>query len=182
MRPCRDFLCQETQHRPKKIRSLFECPSEVLAGDREGLNENTLREQERLEEARRVRNDLQTERFRQVALCASRRAQAESALAERGDALAPSADAQMAVAAAESRWRAAEAQLIAVRQESQQLMALPCGPPAGTSETALAEAKKEVALAEVQLQDRRRKRQEVADELARADGSFGVGASGGGSD
>jgi hypothetical protein len=143
--------------------------SGVLAGDREGLNENTLREQERLEKARRVRDTLQTERFRQVALCASKRAQADSALAERGDGLAPSADAQMAVADAESRWRGAEAQLIAVRQESQQLTVLPCGPPAGASESALEEAKKEVALAEGQSQDRRRKRQEVADELARAD-------------
>ena len=92
--------------------------SEVLAGNREGLNENTLREQERLEKARRVRDTLQTERFRQVALCASKRAQADSALAERGDGLAPSADAQMAVADAESRWRAAEAQLVAVRRRT----------------------------------------------------------------
>jgi hypothetical protein len=143
--------------------------SEDLAGDRGALNENTLLEQERLEKARRVRDTLQTERFRQVALCALKRAQADSALAERGDGLAPSADAQMAVADAESRWRAAEAQLIAVRQESQRLTVLPCGPPAGASESALEEAKKEVALAEGQSQDRRRKRQDVADELARAD-------------
>ena len=142
--------------------------SEVLAGEREGI-ENTRREQERLEKARRVRDTLQTERFRHVALCASKRAQADSARAELGDAVAPSADAQMAVADAESRWRSAEAQLIAVRQESRQLTALPCGPPAGASETALAEANKEVALAEGQLEDRRRKRREAADELARAD-------------
>lgn len=142
--------------------------SDVLAGDRGALNENALREQERLQDARHVRDSLQTERFRQLALCASRRAQADSALAERGDALATSADVDMAVAA-ESRWRTAEAQLIALRQESQQLTDLPCGLPAGASETALAEAKKAVALADDQLQDRRRKRQEVADELARAD-------------
>jgi hypothetical protein len=143
--------------------------SEVLAEDREGLNEKTLREKERLEKARRLRDTLETERLRQVALCASKRAQADSALTERGALVAPPTEGEMAVADAESRWRQAEARLIAVRQESQQLTALPCGPPAGLSETALAEAKKDVGLAEGQLQDRRRKRQEVADELARAD-------------
>jgi hypothetical protein len=73
--------------------------SEVLAEDREGLCENTLREKERLEKARRLRDTLETERFRQVALCASKRAQADSALAECGDGVAPPADGQLAVAA-----------------------------------------------------------------------------------
>jgi DNA repair exonuclease SbcCD ATPase subunit len=140
-----------------------------VAADRGELNANILREQERLEEARRAREALQTVRFRQVALCVSKRAQAESALAERQGTVQSLGEAQMAVTEAESRLREAEAQLLALRQERMELTVAAGGPPAQASQGALALAKENFAQAEAQLQDQRRKRRQVADEKARAD-------------
>ena len=141
--------------------------SEVLAEDGQAANENTLREH--IQRALSVLDTLQTERFRQVALCASKRAQADSALAERGDLFGSSVDTQAAVANAESRLRAAETQLLSLRQDCERLTERPLEPAEGASQTALAEAKKAITQAENLLQECRRKRQEVADELARAD-------------
>ncbi len=142
---------------------------DVLAGDAQAVNENTRREQERLQKARIARDALQTERFRQLALCASKRAQADSAVAELGDLLTSSVDAQAAVAGAESRLHVADTQLMSLRRDSERLTELPLEPAEAASQTTVEEARKAVSQAEDQLQERRRKRQEVADELARAD-------------
>jgi hypothetical protein len=143
--------------------------SEVLAGDGPAVSENSRREQERLQKARSARDALQTERFRQLALCASKRAQADSALAERGDLITSSLDVKAAVSDAEFRLGVAETQLISLRRDSERLTELPLEPAEGASQTALDEAKKAVSQANDRLQERRRKRQEVADDLARAD-------------
>lgn len=139
----------------------------LQSGGGESARESTVRE--RLQQARGVRETLQTERFRQVALCASKRAQADSALAERGDLHVSLAEAQAAVAEAESRLLVTGTQLMNLRQESERLSELPLEPAERASQTAVAEAKQAVAAAEEQLQERRRIRQEVADEMARAE-------------
>ena len=72
---------------------------------------------------RRARESLEAQRVDQVARCASTRAQADSALAERGEGLPTDVDPATAVAEAERRLRAAQEELDALRQVSQQLRA-----------------------------------------------------------
>jgi hypothetical protein len=130
-------------------------------GSLPGIHDAALRERDRLAQARRVRENLQARQLQQLALLASARAQADGALAS-------GADPQAALAEAESRWRAAEAQLEAVRQESRQLTALPGAPAAQAPETVVTEAERAVTLAQEGSEARRRERQSAADELARA--------------
>ncbi len=141
--------------------------SQVLAGGLGAVNENTLDEQKRLAEARHVRDQLQTERMSQAALCALQRATAESALAQRDDAADP-----QAVADAESRYSAAAEKLAELRHERQHAAALPDSSPAEVRETELRQADQEAALAERRAEDLRLEHQAAVRDLARAAASL----------
>ncbi len=143
--------------------SLGSVASALEPGGWGAINEDTLREQERLSEARRVRDQLQTERMTQVALCAVQRATADSALAERGDAADP-----QAVADAESRYAAAAEKLAELRQERQHVGAITDLSPSGASETQVQQAEQDAALAERRADELRLEHQDSVRDLARA--------------
>ena len=142
--------------------------ADSVAGSPEMLRDKKLLARERLENAQRARHDLQTQQVRQVVMCASARAQADNALADLIKSLSPGVDPQAGVAEAESRLREAESELDAMREESKGLTAPLAAPAPWVSETAVSDAKGEVAGAESRLEDRRRERQAAADQLARA--------------
>jgi chromosome segregation ATPase len=127
------------------------------------VNEDTLGEQERLAEAHRVRDQLQTERISQVALCAVQRATAERALAELGDMADP-----QAVADAESRYAAATEKLAELRQERQYAAAIPDLSPTGEREAKVRQAEQEAARAERRAENLRLEHQDTVHDLARA--------------
>jgi hypothetical protein len=129
----------------------------------EAVNEDTLREEERLAEARRVRDQLQTERMAQVALCAVQRSTADSSLAERSDAADP-----QTVADAESRYAAAAEKLAELRQERQRVATIPDLLPSGASETQVRHAEQDAALAERRAEELRIEHQNTVRDLARA--------------
>lgn len=135
----------------------------VESGGWGAVNEDTLTEQGRLAEARRLRDQLQTERMSQAALCAVQRATADSALAERGDAADPHA-----VADAESRYAAAVEELAELKQERLRAAAIPDLSPSGTSETKVRHAEQDAALAERRAEDLRLEHQNTVRDLARA--------------
>jgi DNA repair exonuclease SbcCD ATPase subunit len=140
--------------------------SEVLAGGQQALNEQSIREQDQLDRARRIRDELRTEQLRQVTVCASTRVAAERALAERGEAL--SSSTETAIADAESRWRSAEAQLTALREERRQAAGLEHPAAASVSQIDLGEAEQAAAIAVKKAADLRGEHQAVVHDLARA--------------
>ena len=127
------------------------------------VNEDTITEQERLADARCVRDQLQTERMTQVALCAVQRATADSALAERIGAADP-----QAVADAESRYTAAAKKLAELRQERQDVAAIPDLAPSAASETQVQHAEQDAALAERRVEELRLEHQNTLPDFARA--------------
>jgi hypothetical protein len=139
-------------------------PPETLAGGWDTVNGNTTREQERLTEARRVRDSLRTERMSQSALCLLKRETAWSALYELGEV----GDPEALVADAESRWREAQEKLATLRQERQHAADLSHASVVGVTESQLHDAEKEAALAESRLKDRRREHQDIVNALALA--------------
>jgi hypothetical protein len=143
--------------------------SEILAG-RDALQRDTVREQERLDAARRVRDQLQTERVAQVAVCASKRATAESALAERGESVPGHVEA--VIADAESRCGRAESQLGALREERRQAAEVPIAEPKSVSESELRDAEEAAALAEQKAAELDRERLAILHDLARATASL----------
>ncbi|MEO8594635.1 MAG: AAA family ATPase [Candidatus Solibacter sp.] len=142
--------------------------ADPLTSSQEDFRDKNLRARERLEAARLTRSNLQTQQVRQVVVCASARAQADNALADLNKSLRPGVDPRAAVVEAESRLREAEAQLESLRQESKLLKDPLLAPAAEVSETAVSDARNQVAAAGLEWEDRRRERQLAADHLAHA--------------
>ena len=133
----------------------------------EALRDRNLRAREQIENAHRARTSLQNQQVRQVVTCASARAQADQALADRNKAVLPGVDPQAVVVEAEGRLREAAAQLDSFREESRRLTSPEFAPAVAVSENAVSDARNELVAAESRLEDRRRERQTAADDLAR---------------